>query len=99
MAYAPEDYGDDGDYADEVLFAAEFIFHWSYGDDGGTLSRLKGDEEQDPDEEDGNDADGEGDEEPDTPTGLRAHVLQGDDVLGGGDGGGGTADVGCEGDA
>jgi len=80
------------------LNAGELISHRSYGHDCGAFAWLECDEEEHPDEKDGNDADGERDEEPGTPAGLRAHVLESDDVLGRGDGGGGTANVGSEGD-
>lgn len=99
MRHAPERNGGEGDEGDKVLDSGEAIIHWADGDDGGSFPGLKGDEEEDPDEEDGNYADGEGDEEPHQPAGNGVHVLQGDDVLGGGDRGGGAADVGGEGDA
>ena len=60
---------------DEPLDPGEFIFHRADGNDGGVSPWLEGDEEEKPDEEDGDDADGEGDEEPDAPPRLRRHVL------------------------
>ena len=99
MGHAPEDNGHDGDAADKPLHARELVLHRPDRHDGGASSGLEGDEEEDPDEENGDDADGEGDEEPDAPAGLRPHVLEGDDVLWGSDGGGGAANVGGQGDA
>ena len=60
---------------------------------------LESDQEEYPDEKDGDDADGKGDEEPDAPARLGAHVLKGDDVLRRSDWGGSAANVGCKGDA
>lgn len=94
MGDAPEHYSDDGDHADEILYAREFIFHWPYWHDRGAFSGLEGDEEEYPDEKDREDADGKNDEEPDAPAGLGPHVLEGDDVLRGSDGGSSTANVG-----
>ena len=99
VRHAPQDDRHNRDPADEPLDACELVLHGPDRHDGGAFSRLEGDEEEDPDEEDGDDADGEGDEEPDAPARLRPHVLQGDYVLRGSDGGGGAADVGGQGDA
>jgi len=51
VAYAPEDYGDDGDDADEPLHACEFVFHWPYRDDCEAFGG-EGDDEEEPDEQD-----------------------------------------------
>jgi hypothetical protein len=64
------------------------------GGPGGFVRR----EEQAPDEEDGDEGDGERDDEPLTPADGRVHRLQGDEVLWGGDGRGLAADVSCQGD-
>ena len=96
---APEDDGDHGDAADEPLDAGEFVLHRTDGHDGGASAGPEGHQEQDPDQEDGDDADRKGDEEPSAPAWLWAHVLEGDNVLGGGDGRGGAADVGGQGNA
>ena len=87
MGYAPKDYSYDGDSANEPLYAGELVSHRPYWYDGGAFSGLKGDKEEYPNEEDGDDADGESDEEPDTPAGLGAHVLECDNVLRRSDGG------------
>ena len=60
---------------------------------------MEGDKEEYPDEENGDDADGEGDEEPDAPARLGSHVLEGDDVLRRSDGGGSAANIRSKGDA
>ena len=99
VADAPEHYGRERHEADEPLHAGELVFHGPDRDDCGALAWLEGYEEEEPDSEDGEDADWEGDEEPGAPAGLWVHVLEGDDVLRGGDGRGGAADVGGEGDA
>ena len=99
MRHAPQHYRYDSDARNEPLHPAELILHGADRHDGGAAAGLEGDEEEDPDEEDGDEADGEGDEEPDAPGGLGAHVLQGDDVLRGGDRGGHAAEVAGEGDA
>ena len=99
MCHTPKDDGHDGDSANEPLYACEFVLHWPYRHDGGASSWLEGDKEEYPDEENGDDADGEGDEEPDAPARLRSHVLEGDYVLRGSDGGGSAANVGGQGDA
>lgn len=75
MRDAPEDYRAEGDGADEPLHAGEAVLHGPDGDDGRAFPWLEGDEEEDPDEENGDDADGEGDEEPGAPAGLGLHVL------------------------
>ncbi len=91
---APQCDGGERDAADEPLHAGEAVFHGADGDDGRAFAGLEGEEEEHPDQEDGDDADGERDEEPCYPAGFGGHVLQGDDVLRRGDGGGGAADVG-----
>ena len=93
VRHAPQDYGHDGDDADEPLNPGEFVFHGPDRHDGGTLSGLEGDQEEYPDEEYRRNADGEGDEEPDPPARLRPHVFKGDDVLWRSDGGGSAANV------
>ncbi len=96
---APEHDCEDSDAADEPLHAGEFVLDGADGHNGGAFAGLEGDKEEEPDEEDGDDADGQGDKEPDAPAWLGTHVLEGNDVLGGGDWGGGTADVGGKCDA
>ena len=99
MGKTPEDDSHDGDAADKPLDPGELVLHRPDGDDSRVAAWLEGEEEEEPDEEDGYDADGQRDEEPDAPPGLWSHVLQGDEVLGRGDRGGGAAHVGGEGDA
>lgn len=72
---APERDGGECDGADKPLHASEAVFHVSDGHDGRAFARLEGDEEENPDQEDGDDADGQGDEEPGTPAGFGFHVL------------------------
>lgn len=67
MTYAPKDDGDDGDDADEPLDAGELVLEWPDGYDGGVAARLERYEEEAPDAEDGDDADGKRNEEPDAP--------------------------------
>jgi hypothetical protein len=77
----------------------KFILERADGHNGGVATRLEGYKEQEPDEQDGDYADGQSNEEPHSPRRLRIHVLKGDKVLRRGDGGGGTANVRGEGDA
>lgn len=99
MRNAPEDDGANGNAADEPLHAGEFVLYWADGDDGGVLAGLEGGQEEEPDQQDGNDADGEGNKKPRAPAGFRAHIFKGDDILWRGDRGCGTANVGGEGNA
>ena len=94
VAQAPENDSRDRDDGDEPLDPREAVSHWSDSDDGGVAARAEGREEEEPDEEDGYYADGESDEKPDAPAGWGLHILEGDEVLGGGDWGGCAAHVG-----
>ena len=93
MGDTPKYYSHDGDQANEPLYAGELVLHRSYRHDGGVSSWVEGDKEEYPDEQNGDDANGEGDEEPDAPARLGSHVLEGDDVLRRSDGGGSAANV------
>ena len=97
MADAPEYNGEQGGRSDEPLNAGEAVLHRSDGDDGGIAAWTESDEEKKPDEYDRDYAHWEGDEEPDTPTGRRVHVLESDQVLGRRDRRSGTTDVAGEG--
>ena len=99
MTDTPKHNCNDSDDADEPLYASELVFQGPDGNDAGSATGLEGGEQEDPDEQNRDDAYGEGDEEPYAPGGFGMHVLQRDEVLGGGDGGGGAAYVGGEGDA
>lgn len=96
MRHAPKYYSYDGNSANKPLYAGELVLHRPYWHDGGTFSGLEGDKEEYPDEEDGDNADGESDEEPDTPARLRAHVLECDNVLRRSDWGGCAAYISSE---
>ena len=99
MRDAPQNNGCQGGDADEPLHAGEFVSDGPDGDDVRAFGGIEGKDEEAPDEEDGDYADGEGDEEPNEPARVRGHVLQRDDVLGRGDRGGCAADVGGESDS
>ena len=99
MCYTPEYNSNDSHYADEILHAREFILHGPHRDYRGAFPWLKGNEKEYPDEQDGDYTDGESDEEPFTPAGLRSHVLKGDDVLWGSDGRCSTTNVCGKGNA
>ncbi|KAI6853352.1 SPX domain-containing protein [Hortaea werneckii] len=88
-----------GKMAMTPIGGCEAVFHWSDRDDGCAAVGTECNEEEDPDQEKRDDAHWEGDEEPDAPARLRFHILEGNEVLRAGDGGGGTADIGGEGDA
>lgn len=75
VAETPEQNCNDGDDGDEPLNSGELVFHRADRDDGRVAAGAESDEQQYPDEQDGDDADGQGDEEPDAPAGLRGHVL------------------------
>ena len=97
MRDAPQHNGGDGNPADEPLHPGKFILHRADGDDGGVFPGLEGSEKEKPDEEDGKNADGNGDEEPAAPARFGPHVLYGDYILWRGNGRSGAADVGGEG--
>lgn len=99
MCHTPEYYSNDGNSTNEPLYAGKLILHRPYWHDCGAFSWLEGDKKEYPDKEYGDNADGEGDKEPDTPAWLRPHVLECDDILRRSDGGGGAANVRGEGDA
>lgn len=99
MGDAPEDDSRQRNEGDKVLGAGELILGRPDGDNCSSAVGTVDEKEQDPDEEDRHDGDGEGDEEPFTPGGRRSHVLECNDVLGGGDRRRHAADVGSEGDA
>ncbi len=78
---APENDSADGDAADKPLDAGKLVLHRSDRDDSSAFAGLKRDEKEDPYENDGDDADWQGDKEPGAPTRFRLHILQGDYVL------------------
>ena len=86
MSNAPQDDSHYCDDTDEPLDARELVLHGSDRYDSSTSTRLESYKKQEPYEKNGYNADGKSDKEPDAPTGLRAHVLQRNDVLWGGDG-------------
>ena len=71
VARTPERDGRQRNNGYEPLDAGEFVFHGSYGHDCGIPAWLESHEEQDPDQEDGDDADWKRNEEPDAPAWLR----------------------------
>lgn len=96
VGYTPKDYSHNGDPANEPLYTSESVLHGSDWYDGGPLSGLEGDKEEYPDEENGDDTNGESDEEPDTPARLGTHVLKCNNVLRRGNGGGCATNIGSE---
>lgn len=94
MGDAPQSDCDERDDGDEPLDAGEAVFHAPDWHDRGSSAGVKGDQEQSPDQKDRDDADGERDEEPDSPGRLGVHVQEGDEVLRRSDRGGGATDVG-----
>ena len=82
MSNTPQNNSNNRDNADEPLNSGEFVFHRPNRNDGSTFTWLERNKKQEPYQENGNDADGESNKEPNTPARLRAHVLEGNDILG-----------------
>ena len=99
MANAPKNNGSDCDDTDEPLGCRESISDWSNGHDGGVAAGLECDEQQNPNENNGNDADRECNEKPNAPGRLWGHILKGDEILRGRDGGSSATHVGGKGNA
>ena len=97
MGNAPKHYCDQRDDTDEPLHSAELVFHRPYRHNRRPFAGLERNQKEYPDEQDGDDADGERDKKPDTPTRLRSHVLESDDVLRGCNGRSSTPNIGREG--
>lgn len=81
MAKAPEDDCDEGGQSDEPLGAGEAVFDGADGHDCGAAAGFEADEQDNPDCENGQDAHGDGDEEPCSPADCWVHVFQCNDVL------------------
>lgn len=81
MTQAPEDDCYQRRENNEILHSIQLVLHRAYCHNCRPLSGLECDEKQDPNEQDGYDADGEGNEEPDSPRWAWMHVLECDDVL------------------
>lgn len=85
MANTPKHDCQKSDESDEVLNSGEAVFHGPNRNDGGVAARTECEQEKNPDQDDGNDADGKGDEEPNAPSWRGVHVLESDQVLRRGD--------------